>query len=257
MADKNKLVILGGLGVLGYFAYTQGWLSQFFGSAAMPSSGGGGGSVQPVLTAADAAVFPYSGSVTAAQMNAISSTLQSQIAAGQIPQIAGNSVLAYMLGWGGLAAGTSKTTSGETYVFDGTNWNLGAVAPSTPATTQTATVTKKALSDALTAWATSNGYGAQLSVSQWNWILNNRVAPGTAPEMTGPANPISSKDYVALLTGDATFDTSKITPNYSLSGLGDYEDDGWMLPYAYPWAPSRVPMSLIHGGPWLRFWREA
>jgi hypothetical protein len=268
VADKQPILILGGLGVLGYFAYTQGWLAGFLPGASSPAGIPPGGAVSPVvppgvtvppatppptLTAADAAAYPYSGSVTPDQMKAIGATLNPQIAAGQIPQIAGGSVLAYMLGWGGASTGASKTTSGETYTFDGANWNLQASAPA-PAPP---TVTKKALSDALSAWAVANGYPGPRTVSEWNWILNNRVVPGTQAEMSGPANPISAKDYVALLAGDTAYDTSAIVANYGLAGLGDDQvDDGW-LTYAWPWAPTRVPFEVIHGGQYLRYWRDA
>lgn len=267
MADNKSVLILAGLGVAGYFAYTQGWLSNLFPTAAAggvppsgatPPVGTGAGAgttpaapAAPVLTAADAATLPYSSSITADQLTAISPTLTAQIGAGIIPYIAGNSVLAYMLSWGGAKAGDTKTASGQQYVFDGVNWNLKPTAA-----TQTATVTLKALSDALNGWATANGYPPPLSVSQWNWILNNRIVPGTQAELSGPANPISAKDYVKLLQADTGYDTSAITPKYALSGLGDDQvDDGFMM-YAHPWAPSRVSMAMIHGGPKLRFWRN-
>jgi len=263
VADKNSLLILGGLGIAGYFAYTQGWLSNLFG-ATLPSAAGGAPvgtqtAAVPALTAADAATYPYSSAITSDQMKAISGTLNAQIQAGQIPQIAGGSVLAYMLGWGGASPGATKTQSGETYAYDGANWNLQQAPSSAAAMTTASTpavVSAKALSDALNAWATANGYPPPLTVSQWNWILNNKIVPGTQAEMSGPANPISAKDYVKLLQGDTSYDTSAITPKYALSGLGDDQvDDGYML-YAHPWAPSRVSMAFIHGGPKLRFWRN-
>jgi hypothetical protein len=83
-----------------------------------------------VLSVADAAVFPYSGSVTSAQINAIHDQLVTELQGGQIPQIAGGSVLAYMLGWGGAAAGAVQTVLGDTYKFDGSNWNLASAASS-------------------------------------------------------------------------------------------------------------------------------
>jgi hypothetical protein len=87
------------------------------------------------LTAQDANTFLYTSSVTPAQMQALSGQLNQEIQAGQVQQILGTSVLAYMLGWGGASAGQSKSTQGQTYTFDGTNWNLQAPAPAaTPAT---------------------------------------------------------------------------------------------------------------------------
>ena len=75
---------------------------------------------------ADAATLPYNSAITAAQMSGVSSQLNANIQSGTIPQILGNSVLAFMLGWGAQAANTSKTIFGQTYIFDGTNWNLTA-----------------------------------------------------------------------------------------------------------------------------------
>ena len=78
-----------------------------------------------VLTVADAAQFPFSSAISAAQMNAIDSQLQSELSTGIIPTINGDSVLAYMLGWGAQKVGATETVLGHTYAFDGTNWNLG------------------------------------------------------------------------------------------------------------------------------------
>ena len=78
------------------------------------------------LTLADAAVLPYNSAITAAQMQGVQAQLNTNLQTGLIPQITGNSVLAFMLGWGGLPSGTSRSTLGETYIFDGTNWNLQA-----------------------------------------------------------------------------------------------------------------------------------
>jgi hypothetical protein len=77
-----------------------------------------------VLTAQDADSFAYISSITPAQMQAINTQVDAELQAGQVPQIGGNSVLAYMLSWGGAAQGTIKTVYGLTYNFDGTNWNL-------------------------------------------------------------------------------------------------------------------------------------
>jgi len=76
------------------------------------------------LTVADAATLPYNSAITAAQMQAINAGIDAAIKSGTVPTIAGNSVLAFMLGWGAQAAQTSRTTAGQTYIFDGTNWNL-------------------------------------------------------------------------------------------------------------------------------------
>ena len=76
------------------------------------------------LTVADAATLPYNSAITAAQMQAINAGIDAAIQSGTVPTIAGNSVLAFMLGWGAQAAQTSRTTAGQTYIFDGTNWNL-------------------------------------------------------------------------------------------------------------------------------------
>jgi hypothetical protein len=83
------------------------------------------------LTVADAATYPYSSSIPAATIQALNPQLASNLAGGQIATIAGNSVLAYMLGWGGQAAGATETTAAATggneiYTYDGTNWNYKA-----------------------------------------------------------------------------------------------------------------------------------
>lgn len=81
------------------------------------------------LTVADAAQYPYSAGITAAQMNAIQAQLVTELQGGQIPSIAGDSVLAYMLGWGGQSMGKMESVAGETYTFDGTDWNLIVQGP--------------------------------------------------------------------------------------------------------------------------------
>ena len=90
-------------------------------SSSQSSSGSSSGNT---LTAADAAFTPYSSSITTDDIDSISATLDSQLAAGAIPLISPDSVLAYMLGWGDKAKGTTETTSGYTYTFDGSNWVL-------------------------------------------------------------------------------------------------------------------------------------
>ena len=80
--------------------------------------------VNTTLTVADAATLPYNSAITAAQMQAINAGIDAAIQAGTVPMIGGNSVLAFMLGWGSQVAKSSRTISGQTYIFDGTNWNL-------------------------------------------------------------------------------------------------------------------------------------
>ncbi len=82
------------------------------------------------LTVADAATLAYNSGITQAAMAAINSQVDANLQAGIIPIIGGNSVLAYELGWGGAAKGVSETVLGQTYTFDGTNWNhVGAPGP--------------------------------------------------------------------------------------------------------------------------------
>lgn len=220
MSEMKTLLGLGILGVGGYYLAKQmGWLPASI-SSLLPTTAPAPATTSAAppapssvaaqgLTAADAAQYPYSGTVTSDQMNSISQTLMPQLKAGQIPTIGGGSVLAYMLGWGGLPAGTSKTVSGETYVYDGSNWNLqpamAATAPATPSL--------PALSAALQKAAGANSF----TVSQWNWFLTNRVNPGAPDLMTGPANPIDAATYVGLINQDPTYDRSSIK-TYGLSG---------------------------------------
>ena len=63
-------------------------------------------------------------------MQAINAQVDQELQAGQVPQIGGNSVLAYMLSWGGATKGATKTVYGLLYTFDGTNWNLNGAGVS-------------------------------------------------------------------------------------------------------------------------------
>jgi len=100
---------------------------------AAPSTPAPSASTQ-VLTVADANTLMYSKSITAAQINAISAQLVSELKAGQVQVINCKSVLMYMLGWGCPAVGTVKSTSGYQYSFDGSNWNLeGPISAATGA----------------------------------------------------------------------------------------------------------------------------
>jgi hypothetical protein len=164
MADSTTkdIIVWGGAAVLLWYLYEQGYLASWTGLTALaptPTSTVSTTTTAPVttttsspslptpptttpaaptppatptpaasLTVADAATYPYSSAVTAAQMNSINAQLQTELGAGQIPTINGDSVLAYMLGWGGAAGGASKTVLGDTYTFDGTNWNLQSSA---------------------------------------------------------------------------------------------------------------------------------
>lgn len=124
MRDVLGLLLLG---VGGYFVY-----EYFFAPAAAPvatQTTTAGSPPTPASTAAtlsvqNAATLPYNSAITSAQMQAINSAVDQNIQGGQVPVIAGNSVLSFMLGWGGASAGASKQAFGETYNFDGTNWNL-------------------------------------------------------------------------------------------------------------------------------------
>jgi hypothetical protein len=160
--DQTKTLIIVGIAAIGaWYLYEQGYLYQWTGIASLLPSGAATppvtttaastpltstpvtttsvpvSSTPPsappaqappapaqVLSVADAAVFPYSSSVTSAQINSIHDQLVTELQGGQIPQIGGGSVLAYMLGWGGAASGATQTVLGDTYKFDGSNWNL-------------------------------------------------------------------------------------------------------------------------------------
>jgi hypothetical protein len=204
---------------------------------------------QPVLTAADAATFPYSGSVTSAQMNAISGTLDPQIQAGQIPQIAGGSVLAYMLGWGNASAGQSQTVYGETYTFDGTNWNLQ------PASAPTSSSSGGSSSSGPTAAGLALQKQAAAQLQSGISALQAQIS-NLQPLVTANPTNVQYQTMLSQLQTQLQSLQSNLTAVQGLAGLGDYEDDGF-VDYAAPWAPSRVPLELIHGGPYLRFWRDA
>jgi hypothetical protein len=82
------------------------------------------------LNVADAATYPYSSSIPASVIQGLNPQLANNLDASQIPQINGNSVLAFMLGWGaGEPVGTNHTVPNTSlvYAFDGTNWNLQTV----------------------------------------------------------------------------------------------------------------------------------
>lgn len=246
----SNLVGLGVLGFGGYYLAKQmGWFSAggpftgVTGSSSTTATAGTSTAAQaPVLTAADAATFPYSGSVTPDQMNAIGATINQQIAAGQIPSIAGGSVLAYMLGWGGLPAGTSKTASLETYTFDGSNWILqpqkvqhrpinNQLCPDgslyRPGATMadwcpTAAATQlQKLSYALNLWAVSHGNAQQMNMSQWNYILNSINKGGAPPVMTDPYSGgiMTADQYVSALKGDPSYASNlpSISQNFGLA----------------------------------------
>jgi hypothetical protein len=145
--DSTKTLIILGIAAVGaWYLYEQGYLYQWTGMASLypgtlPSTtpttttaptttstpGGtaatttqcGGG-----LTPQDAATLEYNSSITAEDMDCVQATLDQELSAGSITQILGTSVLAYMLGWGGAKAGATQSTSGWTYKFDGTNWNI-------------------------------------------------------------------------------------------------------------------------------------
>jgi hypothetical protein len=232
MAGEAKTLI--GLSVLGVGGYYLGSILGWWGgSAAAPSTTPAAPATPApstpaaVLTAADAATFPYSSAITADQMNSISATINQQIQAGQIPTIAGGSVLAYMLGWGGLPSGTSKTVSGETYLFDGSNWNLQPAATGTTSTTSSTSstaVTPQKLSYALNLWAVAHGYAQQMNMSQWNYGLNAINQGGAPPVMTDPYNGgiMTAMQYVAALTADPKYKSNlpSISKNFGLSGYG-------------------------------------
>lgn len=286
MADRTDLtpfLLLGGVAVVGYVLYQNGTLAQWFPSVfgtALPSTGGttttqptaaapaapaGSGvttqqtgtgqppGAQPTgapgLTAADAATFPYSGAVTAAQMTSISQTLTPQLDAGQIPLIGGNSVLAYMLGWGNQPSGAIEQIPGTnySYQFTGSSWIL--VQPSASSTAGTSS-SKQVLSYALNLWANANNYPSQMNMSQWNYILNVVVPGGAPPVMTDPyqGGVMTAAQYVQALLADPTYtnNVAAIAANFGMSGFGRGNFYG---------RHARVPVSMIHARSGLKVYR--
>jgi len=71
---------------------------------------------------ASANSLTYNTNVTTEQMESISNTWIAKIAAGEVTNIASNSVLAYMLGWGGLQEGETRVVSGITYQLNTGTW---------------------------------------------------------------------------------------------------------------------------------------
>jgi hypothetical protein len=96
------------------------------------------------VTALTASTTPYDTTVSQGNMTSIHDQLVSMIQAGQVPAIDGNSVTAYMLGWGGAASGSSQTILGQTYNFDGINWDLQQQAPLVPVPAEAAPVLSSA-----------------------------------------------------------------------------------------------------------------
>ncbi len=91
-----------------------------------------------VLTSQNASTATYDPTtITSDDMTGIHDALVSLIQSGSVSNINGNSVTAYMLGWGGAASGTSQTILGQTYTFDGANWNLQVQTPAIAAPTIT------------------------------------------------------------------------------------------------------------------------
>lgn len=102
--------------------------------------------------------------------------------------------------------------------------------PTTASPVPNSTAQKIVLSAALQNWATQNGYGSQLNISQWNYILN-AVNPGGAPPlMSDPTNggTMTAAQYVQALTSDPAYTMylTSISPNFA--GMSGYRGMGVM-----------------------------
>ena len=86
-----------------------------------------------LLTPQNASTTSYNPSISGADMTGVHDELVSLIQSGQVPTIDGGSVTAYMLSWGGL--NTAQTVLGQTYTFDGSNWQLQADTETPPSDT--------------------------------------------------------------------------------------------------------------------------
>jgi nucleoid-associated protein YgaU len=87
--------------------------------------------IADAVTAQAASTTTYNqNTVTSGNMDDIHDQLVSMIQNGQVPTIDGGSVTAYMLGWG--SSGGTQTVLGQTYNFDGSNWQLQTAANNIP-----------------------------------------------------------------------------------------------------------------------------
>jgi hypothetical protein len=153
-------------------------------------------------------------------MQAISAQVDQELQAGQIAQIAGGSVLAYMLGWGGGTKGNSKSVYGLTYNYDGTNWNLQA---SGGGSNTTANLVANGAGNCPAGYMNPTGQPgapcvAAQSIAGLGTIMNN---PGTD-----------------LYTG---FYFSNGSAGPDPVGMGAIADGAF--------GHSRVPRHMVHGGP--------
>jgi hypothetical protein len=104
------------------------------GSGSTGNTATGGSSTTPsaqqsaattVLTLTNITSLPYSGSIT--DDPALNAQLDTELQNGQVKTIAGNSFASFNLGWGNGVKGATKSIYGQTYTFDGTNWNLASI----------------------------------------------------------------------------------------------------------------------------------
>jgi hypothetical protein len=165
--DLTPLLILAGAGALAYILYENGTLATWFPSlfpgivstavpAAAAATPASTTAVVPItatpaaapaptpapaaptgLTLANVASYPFAASgqsnhdqlafwfANAPQINA-------EFDSGTFGQIAGNSVLAALLGFKPVAVGAAEIVQGQNYIFDGTNWNLVPKSPLLP-----------------------------------------------------------------------------------------------------------------------------
>jgi len=281
--DNTGMFVLLGAGALVYILYSNGtlqsWFPSLFGAGAtapavappaatpvatvpgappptappsLPAPVGG--SIPPanppaavvsplVLTVADAATLPYSTAISAAQITGVAPQLDTNLQSGQIPTIAGDSVLAFMLGWGAQAAGASETALGETYIFDGTNWNLQAP----PAVSSSGLTVQD---------AATFPYSPAISAAQIQTIHDQLVTELQASDI--PV--IAGNSVLAFMLGwggqAAGVTESVLGENYSFDGAN------WNLQPSAGGAgmsafrASRVPLGFVHGRGDYRFRRR-
>jgi hypothetical protein len=127
------------------------------------------------LTAALLATTPFS-SAQEPQFSALNSAVDALLGSGQVKTIAGNSDLAYMLGWGGGTKGQSKTYGQYTYNFDGTNWVLGIPAAGSQNTPGLVWTCPSGGGACYYAQKGVSGYGTQTRAYQTNYVRKQRFA---------------------------------------------------------------------------------
>jgi hypothetical protein len=263
--DQKTVMIAAGVGIVGFLLYKNGTLATWFpalfsaAQATKTTTGGdstGGGAPPPPPPPPPAKTYTLSATITNAS---------------------GGSASSFKVGdsWVVTVTGSPNCPVTSSGSFNGQS--IGPTSFGNTDANGQLTVKGSLDSSSVGSWF-ENWYVCGQQAGSFNFTVSGVAKPaGTTPTST-PLNAAAIqtlKNLIAtlqaqipplVLTNPAAIGgvqaqiaslTAQLNALQGLSGLGDYEDDGWMLPHAYPWAPSRVPMSLIHGGPYLRFWREA